>query len=421
MTSRRRRSAAAVAALLLAAASSFAAPGLVAQAAPRTEALRLIGSDGGVTVRVERHRGYAAVPLEALGRLGWEVSRTAEGGRAVRAPHRIELRERSPFFLWGEALLQLAQEPYRLGNELWVPLQLLVDFLPERLPDDYAFEPEPLTLRVRTPVATAPSAGAAPASSGPGEARPGRPEAPAASPVRVVVIDPGHGGPDPGTRGPAGTSEKDVALAIGLALARELERRPDVQVHLTRADDRRVPPWERGSWATSIKGDRPGVFLSIHANAGPDRSARGFETYFLSEARTEHERRVAALENAAYAVSEDGPVAGDPGLDFILKDLGNLDHQHWSAHLADLIQDALGPIHTGPDRGVKQAPLAAITTSLMPSVLLEVGFLSNPEEERLLGSRAFQEEAARVIAAALDTFFERYPPGAAEAAGAEAP
>src|SRR5690606_4515000 len=209
-----------------------------------------------LTVPVERHRGYAAVPFRTLERIGWGVALTGEGGEARRAPHVVRVREGSPLFSWDERLLQLTHEPYRIGGELWVPLQLLSDFLPERLPDDYGFEPEPLTLRVLRPDAwTSPSAagGGRPAAAQPSPA----PPSDSGPPVRVVVIDPGHGGADPGARGPGGTLEKDVALAFALALAAELERHPGLRVHLTRSSDRRVPPWERGEWATGIKGDRP--------------------------------------------------------------------------------------------------------------------------------------------------------------------
>jgi len=230
----------------------------------------------------------------------------------------------------------------------------------------------------------------------------------------VVIIDPGHGGGDPGAMGPGGAREKDIALAIGFALARELALDPTIEVRMTRDGDVEVPLWERGERATQWKGDRPGVFISIHANALPDRPAvRGFETYFLSEARDEHERRVAAVENAPLVSGSGvgGPLAGDPLLDAILRDLRTFDHQHWSADLADQVQREFGRFHPGPDRGVKQGPFAVITNSLMPSVLVEVGFLTNPEEERLLVRPDFHKEAARALASAIRHFFERYPPG----------
>jgi N-acetylmuramoyl-L-alanine amidase len=228
------------------------------------------------------------------------------------------------------------------------------------------------------------------------------------------VIDPGHGGDDPGAIGSGGTREKDVALAMSLALAREFADDPGIEVRLTRDRDETVPLWSRGESATEWKGERPGVFVSIHANALPDRTGvRGFETYFLSEARDEHERRVAALENAPLenGPSRGGSASADPLLGAILQDLRTFDHQHWSADLANEVQRELSEFHPGPDRGVKQAPFAVITNSLMPSVLVEVGFITNPEEERLLSQQNFHRESAEAMARAIRRFFDRYPPG----------
>lgn len=143
--------------------------------------------------------------------------------------------------------------------------------------------------------------------------------------------------------------------------------------------------------------------------------ASGFETYFLSEARTEHEKRVAALENEPFR----GPAAGPTDrseLSGIVQELRNLDGQHWSSLLAEMVQDEMRRVHPGPNRGVKQAPLAVITNSLMPAVLIEVGFISNRGEERLLDTPKFQADAAHAIARAVEAFFGRYPPGAAAAA-----
>lgn len=228
---------------------------------------------------------------------------------------------------------------------------------------------------------------------------------------RVVVIDPGHGGHDPGSIGPAGVAEKEVALAVGLALARILDTLPGVESYLIRDSDVAIPVWERGDLATRLKGDRPGILLSLHVNALDDPHTRGVETYFLSQARTEHERRVAALENAPPAAEAGAVPLADPGLAFILNELRNLDHIHWSAELAAVVQGELAAIHPGRDRGVKQAPLAVITNALMPSVLVELGFITNPDEEALLADPAFHESAARALAASILEFFRRYPPG----------
>lgn len=227
-----------------------------------------------------------------------------------------------------------------------------------------------------------------------------------------MVIDAGHGGGDPGTLG-GGLREKNVALGVALAMAELLRREPGLEVYLTRDDDTFVPIWDRGDRATEWKGERPGVFISVHANSFPSiRSARGFETYFLSEARTDHEKRVAAIENAPLQVQgQDIDPDEQPDLGFILRELRNLDHQHWSALLAEFVQEEMGKFHPGPNRGVKQGVLAVLTNALMPSVLVEVGFLSNSDESPLLGQKSFQDEAARSIARAVVRFFERYPPG----------
>jgi len=373
--------------------------------------LRLVGPAGaGASVTLAFHRGYAAVPLRTLERLGWTVGSIAERGEARHGTERIQLRTRNPLFRWGEALLQLADEPYRIGDEFWVPLQLLSDFLPQRMAEDYAFRSDVPSLEALTADAWSTSP-AGTVGTGASSLAPPVPTTPAPSPVRVVVIDPGHGGVDSGARGPNGMREKDVALKIGLLLARELERRPDLEVHLTRSEDRLVPPWDRGEQATEIKGDRPGIFISLHANSGLARDARGFETYFLSDARTEHELRVAALENAALQIRSPTETTQDPGLSGILRELRNFDHQHWSSLLAEMVQEGLTPVHPGPNRGVKQAPLAVITNAMMPAVLVEVGFISNRAEERLLGNSDFQAAAAGAIALAVDRFFDRYPPG----------
>lgn len=223
-----------------------------------------------------------------------------------------------------------------------------------------------------------------------------------------------------GAVGPTGIREKDVALAFSRALARELEADSTLEIRLTRDADEFVPLWERGALATRWKGERPGVFLSIHANALPNRpDVRGFETYFLAEARTEHERRVAAAENAPLALFGDDEAAGapeDPLLADILRDLRTFDHQHWSALLAELVQQEIGRVHPGSDRGVKQGPFAVITNSLMPSVLIEVGFVTHRDEEQLLTRPGFHRDTARAIAASVEEFLRRYPPRPGSAA-----
>ena len=339
---------------------------------------------------VLNHRGFAAVPVDELRRLGWTV---VEGEEQVVARWQggnpaVEIRPGSPFLSWDGEGVHLAESPYVISHRVYLPLQFFIDILPWKIPEVFGYDSGGRILVV------------------------GDPETPI-DPVRVVIIDPGHGGRDPGARGPGGTREKDVALAIGLEVARNLRADPELQVYLTRDVDSLIPIWKRGELATEWKGDHLGVFVSIHANALPGSGAtRGFETYFLSEARTEHERRVTALENAAQEFeAQDGGLSSNPDLSFILTELRSLDHQHWSALLAGLVQDQLAQVHPGPNRGVKQGPLAVITNALMPAVLVEVGFLTNSEEESLLTQETFQENTAAAVASAVREFFLRYPSG----------
>ena len=381
-------------------ACALAVPALLsAQSGPE---LRIEWSDGATArIPVSLDRGYAAVELSLFEDLGWTV---ADAGRdvelGVAGEMDISLRVGSPFFRWDGVLLQLTDPPYRAGSRTLVPLQLVTDFLPRRLPDLYVFDGQTSTLRAVDPtVAVRPAV----IDDGPSTYEG----------VRVVVIDAGHGGVDPGAMGPRGVREKNVALGIATRLADILRTEPGIEVHMTRDDDTFVELWDRGQHATDLKGERAGLFVSIHANSFPTRRAtRGFETYFLAEARTEHERRVAAIENAPLSVrGEDVDPEEQPDLGFILRELRNLDHQHWSSLLAELVQEELDGFHPGPNRGVKQGVLAVLTNALMPSVLVEVGYLSNAEEGLLLGEEAFQAQSAEAIARAVVRFFGRYPPG----------
>ncbi len=407
--------------VLLAALCLALLPGHVA-GQRTTLPLSFPGGEGG-SLPVERHRGYPAIASAALAGLGWERAERNDGVHLThRSGLRLEFREGSPFFRWDGELVQLVHSPYRVGSEVYLPIQLVTDLFPGLLPDVYRFDGGEGVLRVATArVDAAPPGDLSPDPAPPAtpEVRPAQPAptpAPREAVRRLVVIDPGHGGEDPGAIGPGGVREKDVALAIALALARELEGDPTLEVRLTRDQDVLVPIWERGLRATEWKGDRPGIFLSIHANALPDRpTVRGFETYFLSEARTEHERRVAAAENAPLRreAPEGVPMAEDPLLATILRDLITFDHQHWSALLAEMVQRELGTFHPGPNRGVKQGPFAVITNALMPSVLVEVGFISHRDEERLMTQPEFHRNTARALARSVRAFFQRYPPGMA--------
>src|SRR5690606_42087182 len=174
-------------------------------------------------------------------------------------------------------------------------------------------------------------------------------------------------------------------------------------------------PWialaERPRMANEWKAGRPAaLFISIHANSATNPSVKGFETFFLSAARTEDERRVAEMENAAVEFEDGGEAveSHDQDLDWILNTLRNDFYLRASNDLAEVIQRKIGAIHPGPNRGVKQAGFRVLIGAFMPAVLVELAFISNREEAQLLGSATFQRRVSRALADAIDEFFRTH-------------
>jgi N-acetylmuramoyl-L-alanine amidase len=236
-------------------------------------------------------------------------------------------------------------------------------------------------------------------------ATPGRPH--------LVVVDAGHGGPDNGMSGPIGSShpiyEKDITLAVARKVASALHSR-GIDVIMTRTRDTLIALSDRGKIANEHHGD---LFLSIHVNAANPEwkdpaAARGFETYFLAEAKTEDAKRVAQMENEAvrFETNADG-TKNDP-LNFILNDMKQNQHLRESSELADIIQRRLAKIHPGPDRGVKQAGFRVLVTAYMPAVLVEIGFGTNAAEARFLNNPTDQRAIAQSIASATAAYLARF-------------
>lgn len=230
---------------------------------------------------------------------------------------------------------------------------------------------------------------------------------------RVIAIDAGHGGVDVGMlgpmKGPRFLREKDVTLAIARDLKAELERRGFTTV-MTRDRDTLIALGDRGQIAGRAGAD---IFVSIHVNAANPRwphgeTSRGFETYFLAEARTEDEARLARMENASVRFETSVRAGhGDP-LSNILTDLAQNEHLRESSQMAELVQQSLAHVHPAVSRGVKQAPYMVLATSYMPAILIETGFGSNRDEARFLTSSAGQQRLARAIADGLEQYMAQY-------------
>jgi N-acetylmuramoyl-L-alanine amidase len=220
--------------------------------------------------------------------------------------------------------------------------------------------------------------------------------------VKKVVIDPGHGGKDPGALGPSGVREKDVVLAIARKLQIKLERELRLVATLTRDSDRFLPLEERTAFANTQKAD---LFVSIHTNAHKIRSVHGISTYILNVATDEEAARVAAFENAVSTkqISD---------LEKILNDLMLNSKINESSRLADAVQ--LGLTKRLPakyskikDLGVRQAPFYVLIGAQMPSIMVETAFITNKREEKRLANPNFQDAVVDGIVAGIRSYIKQ--------------
>ena len=224
--------------------------------------------------------------------------------------------------------------------------------------------------------------------------------------LQTIVIDPGHGGHDPGAVGPGGLQEKELTLDIARRVAALVQDELGVKVVLTRTRDQFVALRERTAFANRQRGD---LFLSIHVNAAPGATATCTETYFLSSEATDNAARAAAaFENKVIAL-EAGPRGGARDiLRSILWDLAQSEFQQESSRLAEALQDSLERALRQPSRGVKQAPFYVLGGAAMPAVLVEIGFLTNLQEEQRLRDEGHRDRIARALAAGLVAYKRHY-------------
>ena len=362
--------------------------GLHAQAAAAPdETILLAGRE--YSVAVDRGRGYPAFRWTGAPEDIFHRAALA-GGRGTAATSwgaGIEVRAGAPFARVGEAALPMLNPPYVSNGELWVPLELLSRTAAAR------------------PVDSAPRAEASSSRAAP-PAQPRHRNGP-----WKVTIDPGHGGHDPGTVNPrTGAREKDIVLAVSKYLRDELRDRPAIAVELTRDEDRFIKLEERPRQALSSGAD---LFLSIHVNAEPGggTTARGFETYYLGPKRDDESARVARLENSVLELEgEDAGFGGDTPIDFIVSGLVRDDNRGTSGKLGGYVQNSMRGVTAGPDRGTKPGPFWVLVgaTGHMPAVLVELGFITNPEDERQLTNKNFQKQLATALADAVERYFQFY-------------
>ncbi len=393
----------------------------------------LAASTNPTVLTVTTARGETSIPIQAHLR----------GGPSVAAPlflaalggtHRIDggwaevvVARQSFRFLLNASWVSVGSTPRPLAGRarmsrdtLYLPLQFAAEILPRTLGAVFRYDVAAARLTeipgravaAATPPTAARSAAGEPALSTRTPATRDADRLPnGLRRGHVVAIDPGHGGVDPGNRGvalPRGTTEKHINLAVSLLLRDELQRQ-GIAVRMTRTTDTLINLHQRAPRSCRDDCD---LFVSIHVNSLDPRpgytNARGFETFVLSEARTEDARRVAQMENDAlrFEQPEDGPQV--TGLDFILRDLQMNEHLRESVRAAELVQSHMGEVHSGPDRGVKHALFAVLTTARRPAILVELGFATNQADARLMTTPQGQRNLANSIATAIVAYLREY-------------
>ncbi|HZI64566.1 MAG TPA: N-acetylmuramoyl-L-alanine amidase [Thermoanaerobaculia bacterium] len=296
---------------------------------------------------------------------------------------------------------EIAQDPLVAGIEV-LPQRVRIALRPGTAAESYTLR-DPF--RLVFDIHTESRAAAPPVIARPPTPRPG---------IHTIVLDPGHGGGETGAVSASGTQEKALTLMLAEAVKSRLENRLPVRVVLTRSEDAQLPLSTRSAIANQFKAD---LFVSIHLNSSPGAGAGGAETYFLSaQASDARAASAAAAENRNGGADEDGDALY--GLQLLLWDLAQSRYLGESQRLANLIQQELNVELGLRDRGVKQAPFRVLMGAAMPAVLVELGFLSNPEEEKKLLQPAYRSQLAEALTRAITRYKAQAEGGEAKAAAA---
>ena len=234
-------------------------------------------------------------------------------------------------------------------------------------------------------------------------------EKPKVARLATIVIDPGHGGEDPGARGRHGSREKDITLTIARRLKALVDVEPDMRAMLTRDGDFYLPLDVRVEKARKVKAD---LFVSIHADAFVRPNARGSSVFALSERRATSEaaRLLAKRENESDLIGGVNLRGKDDYVKRTILDLSQTATIDYSMRLGNSVLRQLGAVNTLHKGQVEQASFAVLKSPTIPSILVETAFISNPEEEKRLNDEGYQDKLARAILAGIRDYFTKHPP-----------
>jgi N-acetylmuramoyl-L-alanine amidase len=238
---------------------------------------------------------------------------------------------------------------------------------------------------------------------------PAEKETPQVARLATIVIDPGHGGEDPGARGRRGTREKDITLMIARRLKALVDDEPNMRALLTRDGDYSLQLQDRVAKAHKVKAD---LFVSIHADAFIRSNARGSSVFALSERRATSEvaRFLANKENASDLIAGVNLKDKDDHLKRTIVDLYQTATIDYSLRLGSAVLRQLGTVNTLHKGQIEQASFHVLKSPTIPSILVETAFISNPEEEKRLSDHAYQDKLARAVLAGIRDYFAKNPP-----------
>jgi N-acetylmuramoyl-L-alanine amidase len=228
-------------------------------------------------------------------------------------------------------------------------------------------------------------------------------------PVKVVVIDPGHGGKDVGCQG-HNLQEKKVALELALKIGEQIKaKHPEIEIRYTRKGDEFIPLHQRVEMANNPEVD---LFISLHCNALKDDSAHGFETYVMGLHTTEENLEITKRENSVIQLEDLSSY--ENGLDpysmegHIMASMMQQNNLEKSIKLADFTQESISEFSDFRDRGVRQAGFVVLRKVVVPSILIEAGFITNREDADLLKSEKHQWQIASSITNGISKFIDYY-------------
>ena len=391
-----------------------------------------------ISTRIWPAKDYTRVTLESKTELKYQVF-------SVKDPERLVLDLEGVDF--GPALAELngkvaTGDPYidklRVGRNRPGVVRLVLDLKAEVKPQVFTLKPvgeyshrlvldlyplvppDPLAALIvsggkvpkepaGTPPAGPPGASPAPSTSAPTMAAAPAPDKPRVARMATIVIDPGHGGEDPGAHGRHGSREKDITLLIARRLKGLVDAEPEMRAVLTRDDDYYVPLGTRVEKARRVKAD---LFVSVHADAFIKPHARGSSVFALSERRATSEaaRWLAKKENEADLVGGVNIDVKDKYLAQTLLDLSQTATIDYSLRLGSAVLGELGQVNTLHKGRVEQASFAVLKSPDVPSILVETAFISNPDEEKRLNDEAYQDKLARAILSGIKRYLAKHPP-----------